>query len=483
MPMRAPIIFKRLVFFLSLLLALFCTLQILHSLAVLKNTIFPEVYLNRIALSLVALFLTILGGWINFRLLGGIIFAVFGFVMVLLASAIAKTTAFVGLLVEYGILCFLLFRLDEYYENLVAGLTVDREKMQNQKNDLEVTYKTKGEGISILFEKYSTYYHLRKFAEELTVYLSLSELPKLIVEKSLEFIPRGDVASVVLTEADEKTLTLAASKAVKGDDKSILQQGDLFDYWVKSNRKRLIVSDTHQDFRFDLRKTVQQKSLRSLIIVPLIVEGKVIGTLRLNAEKPETFINDDLRLLDAIATLASSAIANAKLYEQTTELAIRDSLTGVFVRRYFFERLREEHGRSLLMNRPMSLLMCDLDFFKDCNDRYGHHAGDLMLIQFVETLKQQVDNGLIARYGGEEFVVLLTETKKEQAAQLAEKIRKAVDNTLFELRREKIKMNVSIGVASLPEDTLDMEMLVQKADQALYRAKREGRNKVCLSEG
>ncbi|HPW64849.1 MAG TPA: sensor domain-containing diguanylate cyclase, partial [Candidatus Omnitrophota bacterium] len=205
------------------------------------------------------------------------------------------------------------------------------------------------------------------------------------------------------------------------------------------------------------------------------------GTLAIHATRPNVFTHDDLRLLDAIATLASSAIANALLYEKTEQLAIKDSLTGLFVRRYFYERLKEEHRRALISQKTMSLIMCDLDHFKECNDRFGHQGGDLMLIQLAEILSENLKSALLARYDGEEFAILLPETSKAEALKVAEGIRSVVENAPFNIRREKVSMTISAGVANLPDDTLDLESLVHKADQALYKAKREGRNKVCAA--
>ncbi len=479
--MRPFFIPKSLSVFLALLALFLFSYQIIHSLSLLRHTVFPEVYLHRIALGLSGYFFTILFGWFAFRVTGGAFFAVFSAGMVFLVGSIAHSSFFIWFLVQYTLLCFFLFRMDEYFENQIAGLTVDREKCQNEKNDLEIAFKTKGEGISILFEKYSTYYHLRKLAEELTTTLSVVQLSQMVADKTEDLIPRGDLILMTLAHPDVRHLSVVASKGREHPTKSLHKQGDLFDYWVIRNRKRLIVSDAHQDFRFDVTETTRQEKLRSLVSVPLFQEGRVIGTLRINAHARETFTNDDLRLLDAIAVLASSALSNAMLYEQTEQLAIRDSLTGLYVRRYFYERLKEEHRRALLTNRSLSLLMCDLDYFKTCNDRFGHQAGDLVLVRVAEILNEMTEHAIVARYGGEEFSVLLAETTKQEAIELGEKIRKAIENATFSIRREKVKMTISVGVANLPEDTLDLETLVQKADQALYQAKRQGRNRVCLN--
>jgi diguanylate cyclase (GGDEF)-like protein len=126
--------------------------------------------------------------------------------------------------------------------------------------------------------------------------------------------------------------------------------------------------------------------------------------------------------------------------------------------------------------------MCDLDHFKACNDRFGHGAGDLMLIRFAEVMRESTENAILARYGGEEFAVLLPDASKADALAAAERIRLRVEQAEFMLRREKIQMTVSIGVAVMPEDTLDLEALVEKADQALYKAKGAGRNRVCSND-
>lgn len=468
---------------LSLVAAFILTQHIILSLSYLQGTIIPEVYLRRCVTALACYFFPILGGWIAFGLIGGIIFACFASVMVFFVYGVSQSPGVVWFFLEYAGFCILLYRVDEFFENQVADLLVDREKLQNEKNDLDVSYRLKGEGISILFEKYSTYYNLRKLAEELATTMSVRELSKMVVERTTEFIPRGDIAALSLSDADGKNLSVIASKKLRTAAVGASKQGDLFDFWAIRNRKRCIVMDAHQDFRFDVTQTSRLQNVRSLIIAPVLYEGRVIGTLRINAGKPEIFTNDDLRLLDAIAALSSSAISNAMLYEKTEELAIRDSLTGLYVRRYFFERLQNEHRRSLLTNRPLSVLMCDIDYFKECNDRYGHGGGDLMLKRFAEILKENCEpDCIVTRYGGEEFALILPELSREEAVAMAEKIRSSVENKPFTIRREQLKMTVSIGVAIMPDDTLDAEMLVQKADEALYKAKRTGRNKVCLSE-
>jgi diguanylate cyclase (GGDEF)-like protein len=358
---------------------------------------------------------------------------------------------------------------------------IEQEKYEDETNNLGIAFKAKGEGISTFFEKYSTYYNLRKLAEELTASLSWSDLAQKAVDRAMDFIPRGDFAKVALAHGEDKKLPVVAKRRLRPVGNWSAKQGDVFDFWCIKNRKRLIIMDTQEDFRFVLNDAERKDNVRSLIVAPIFHEGRVAGTIAIHATHPSVFSYDDLRLLDAIATLASSAISNAILFAKTEELAIKDSLTGLFVRRYFFDRLKEEHRRALLNQKSLSFLMCDLDHFKECNDHFGHQGGDLMLVQFAEILRQCLKGSLLARYGGEEFAILLPETTKTEAVKIAEQIRKAVEKTEFHIRREQVKMTVSIGVANLPDDTLDAENLVQKADRALYQAKREGRNRVCAA--
>jgi diguanylate cyclase (GGDEF)-like protein len=467
----------------ALFFAFVITYRAVLCLAALKSTIVPEYYLNQIAILLAAFFFPILGGWIALRVVGGLVFAGFGAVVVLFVQTVTHSSVYMWFVFEYAMLCYILYRMESIYENQIAAFDVDREKSQNLMNDLNVSYKLKGEGISVLFEKYSTYYNLRKLAEKLATTISVSELLQMVVDCSLDFVPVGDISLITLAQQEEGGLAVAAMRrAVKPSGiryKVEDHQGDVFDYWVIKNRRRLIVTDTHQDFRFDVLEAQKILGLRSLVCAPIVNEGRVMGTLRVNSSKTKIFTNDHLRLLDTIALLASSALSNAMLFEETERLAIRDSLTGLYVRRYFFERLKEEHRRALMTNRPISLLMCDLDHFKNCNDRYGHGAGDLILVRFAEILTQSAENSIVCRYGGEEFSVLMPEISKEDAQTIAAKICMAVEREQFMIRRERIRMTVSIGVANFPKDTLDLETLIHKADQALYQAKRSGRNQVC----
>jgi diguanylate cyclase (GGDEF)-like protein len=194
------------------------------------------------------------------------------------------------------------------------------------------------------------------------------------------------------------------------------------------------------------------------------------------------YTQDDLRLLDIISDLGAVAVQNAFLYSRTQELAIHDGLTGLAVRRYFMERFRNEIKRAARKREEMALLILDIDHFKEYNDKYGHAAGDLVLKHMAKTILGMVDEAdVVGRYGGEELVVLLCGKSKKEAAAEAEKIRKAVKEKPFTLRRQETQLTVSIGMATYPEDAVSEEELIRIADGRLYKAKTEGRNRICSS--
>ena len=178
-----------------------------------------------------------------------------------------------------------------------------------------------------------------------------------------------------------------------------------------------------------------------------------------------------------------SGIKRALLYQKVQELTITDSLTQVFNRRHFLERLNEELKRTKKFKFKFSFLMVDIDHFKDYNDQYGHLVGDAILREISKTIKEtirQID--FMGRYGGEELSIILAETDKEQARFAAERIRQAIESKHITVYDEDLKVTVSIGVSTFPADASDTKTLIDRADEALYIAKQTGRNRICMYE-
>ncbi len=234
------------------------------------------------------------------------------------------------------------------------------------------------------------------------------------------------------------------------------------------------------DVRKDPFYVMGKKTIKSEAAVPLVVRENVIGVLDVESEKINAFTEQDIKMLSVFATQFAIAIENARLYNETKEMSLTDSLTRIANRRHFDLILENELKRGRGFAHYVSLAMIDLDHFKQFNDRYGHQAGDQLLISIASRLKSTVrDTDLVARYGGEEFAIIFPETSNRAALRVCERVRGAIENNYISIKKlGKVGTTISIGVATYPESAQTAQELIHKADLALYRAKKLGRNRV-----
>lgn len=189
------------------------------------------------------------------------------------------------------------------------------------------------------------------------------------------------------------------------------------------------------------------------------------------------------------STLSMQTALSMRRISRLEHENVSDPLTGVFNRRYLHSRLDEECSRASRLGQPLSVLLLDIDHFKHINDSHGHQAGDQVLVAFAERVRNQLRKpDIVARFGGEEFMVIATHTGGAGALELAERLRLDIQRARFSLDRSpgakhEISLTCSIGVASLGEGMDQADRLVCAADQSLYRAKHEGRNRVCADRG
>jgi diguanylate cyclase (GGDEF)-like protein len=220
-----------------------------------------------------------------------------------------------------------------------------------------------------------------------------------------------------------------------------------------------------------------------MICVPLLAKGRTLGIVLIEHSIKDAFDDENMRLLEVISQQVSIAIENARLYQQMHDLATLDNLTGAYNRLYFNDKLQEEFKKAQEGGHDLSFIILDIDHFKKFNDTYGHLFGDLVLKTLsgfiMKTLRKE---DVFARYGGEEFVILMPYTSLEQAKEKAEDLRIGVSQLSITDRVVSASITISIGVSTFPETAGRSQELIRTADDALYEAKRAGRNLVRVAK-
>jgi two-component system cell cycle response regulator len=222
--------------------------------------------------------------------------------------------------------------------------------------------------------------------------------------------------------------------------------------------------------------------IKSLLGRPLVARDKFIGAAFFTSIRSNIFTEYHRNFLDTLLNQVSMVVDNSMLHRRIRDMARTDGLTGLLNHRTFMEKLAEEYRRLDRDPRSFSLLLMDIDKFKGVNDKYGHPVGDVAIKAVAKVLKDTArGSDFTARYGGEEFAVGMVDTDSKGAAQMGERIRKIMEKTLVtRVFDGELRITVSIGIVSFPEDTKNWNDLVTFADDALYHAKRSGRNRVCL---
>ncbi|OGP18193.1 MAG: hypothetical protein A2V21_308350 [Deltaproteobacteria bacterium GWC2_55_46] len=316
--------------------------------------------------------------------------------------------------------------------------------------------------------------------------LDREELYETILAKSSELVG-ADRGSLMILDNKQNVLSVKASK---GMDRKIaeglrVKVGDGISGAIAARGVPVIVRDIENEV--PSWKNRPRYKTKSFISLPLKLESKVIGVINLSDKNSgEVFSEEDLHLLLSFSNYASIALERGAYYSMSEELkmlSMTDPLTGLFNRRYFRERLYEEVERVKRHNECFTSFVIDIDNFKSFNDRYGHLAGDEVLKGVSRAIRDAVRSmDVVARYGGEEFAVILPHTNKADASIIAERIRKGVQDFRPPNPDFEHWPTISLGVAEFPGDASHIDDLINKADKAMYLAKRMGKNKVVVYE-
>ena len=342
--------------------------------------------------------------------------------------------------------------LGESFNQMAINLKSSRDKMEQQmeeirqKNRETETIYTVVKSISATIEK--------------------ENLMKSMLEVLVRMLEAKDCSVFVLNERKEVIEVFKIKE-------------EIYDF-SEIKASELGINDFSDFHDFSSLPNLNLKGAQSLV-TPLYYKNQEVGRIAISRDKDMPFSQNDTNLLTAIGHHLTIALENARLYEE----AIKDGLTSLYIKRYFFMRLKEEVRRYLRYGLPFSVIMLDIDHFKKVNDTYGHLVGDEILKGLAKLILRRVrTTDIPARFGGEEFIIILVGQEKENAFKVAETLRKRVEEHKFPVSLEDkphLSITISLGVSSCPEDSKDDEALVKIADDALYQAKKGGRNKVCLS--
>ncbi len=324
---------------------------------------------------------------------------------------------------------------------------------------------------------------LYEVAKNLGANLDLSDTLGLILSETKRVV-NYHTGIIYLWEEEEQVLIPTAIRSPFNDQlKNIYYHlgNGLVGQVAKDNRPE-IVYDSKKDRDLRSMPGINQ-FLRSLLVIPLMMDNKLIGVVAVGKREPYAFGPKQMQILSSLGGQAAVAMANAMLYRKIKKLAITDGLTKVYNHRYFYQKIEEEAERFKRYGTTYSLLMLDLDCFKNFNDKYGHRAGDNALTVVAEILKANTRTlDVVSRYGGEEFAVILPETDASCAGVVAERIRLAVQDAVIPVSEDRppVHITVSLGIANCPQDAADSNEIIELADKALYYSKETGKNKVSV---
>ncbi len=361
------------------------------------------------------------------------------------------------------------------YIGFDTDITEEKEAKRKLKAALEETKAEKEKAEAHALEATT----MREIAAIVSSSLDLDKTIEAILDQAKRLIP-FDTASVQILENNH--LTIIGGRGWKDLGKVIGYRwkvpGENPNTVVVKTKKPFILGEISEQLLRSFDQLPEEYTGKSWLGIPLIFRDEVIGILTFDKNTEHFFTYKHANVGTVFASHVAIAVHNASIFEKTKEIALTDPLTKAKNRRAFFDFMAQQDKVFKRYNSVFSLLMIDIDFFKNINDRFGHQAGDNVLKDLVEIIKSDLrDSDIICRYGGEEFAVLLPSIDEEAAFEIAERIRMKVEGTLL-IAGSASGLTVSIGCADCRGPHIDgVDSLIFMADKALYHAKECGRNR------
>ena len=329
--------------------------------------------------------------------------------------------------------------------------------------------------------------------KSLSVRRSTHELLYVFVEKIAASIPTDRCSVVRVWEDSTEAHVLASHEDSSVDDMIIqLDKYPEIIHTLQTTKTTAINDIPNNPITKPIADQLTDMGITSIIVIPIVVDNPKVGTFLLRAiRKGSTFTDREVDFCRIASETASNAIERSDMFDtiqqtnRTLErLATTDALTGLHNRRYFMERLEDEIARSIRYNTPLACVLMDIDNFKSINDTYGHLQGDLVLKEVSRRAIISIrTNDVVARYGGEEFIVLLPQTDIVGAETHATRLLSSISGKPFKGLPEGVPITVSMGLATITQDNeLTADALIKAADDALYEAKRTGKNKLVIAQ-
>lgn len=371
-----------------------------------------------------------------------------------------------------------------FHKSLIPKSNKELEGLKEKVNILTSELDKKSKMAEYLPSKQEKASFLVELSQELAELNDPEEIFDFLLSATERLFANFSFISIFEFDRQKHILKLVRSLKKKEDITIKEKQGSGIERWMLRQNSSVLIGDIRDDFRFDANRIdgFTQRNSLSFLASPLSVGEHFFGIIRVESVQENSFSHEDLRLLNNISDLGAVVLERANLIQQVEELAITDSLTLLPLRNYFLEQVKTEFQRvNAAKKATLSLIMLDIDDFKKINDIHGHIVGDLVLKKLARILQQiEADPRIVAcRYGGEEFMILLSDAGKEEAIKLAENIREKIEVATVAYRRNKVNFTVSIGLAFYPQNGKGLNELFDEVDKQMYKAKKEGKNKVC----